>query len=391
MSTPRTVVQILNNSLIVVAELRNFYPLNEDGMIVRYSKELSDFGTCLFRVSTKDPILTQFGDILVPHQYHIRIVREGIIVWAGGIIDNPNRNSLYVEVKGAEYDFYLDKMLIRRDASVTPGDGKENYRTISSGSMSDLVTGLLNDAISDFGNNSPMQGFAVGVIENPDYPDGFQDANGNPLTGAWEFSSTITLQFDYMSVLYVLKALGIYSSCDFVINADLTFDFKNFVGNKETGLTFTYGRQGNIVDYSSPRLGQQMSNDIWGIAADTSGNVLHVEQSDSVSIQTYGLLQTAQAFTDVKDSNFLKSRVNSSLTLVKDPNISALSLILNEKGYPLGRYGIGDIVTAVIKDHVIDFNEPMRIVGITVNLQSTGREMTTIQLNRPDPTDLVGV
>lgn len=388
---PLTVVQILDNNLQVVTVIRSFYPLNQDGMILSYSKELSDYGTCNFRVSTKDPLFEQFGDILVPHQYHIRVVREGITIWSGGIIDNPDRNSVYVTVKAAEYDFYLSKMLIRRDANVTPGDGKENYRTIDSGTMADVVTGLLTDAIADFAANSPMQGFSVGIIDNPQYPLGFQDANGNPLAGDWVFTDFISLQFDYMSVLYVLQALGTYSSCDFVINSDLSFDFRNFVGNKSTGLTFTYGRQGNVVDYSSPRLGEQMSNDIWGIAADNSGNVLHVEQTDSVSIDTYGLLQTAQAFTDVKDSNFLKQRVNASLTLVKDPNISSLSVILNEKGYPLGRYGIGDIVTIVINDNVIQFNQPMRIVGITVNLQETGREMTTLQLNRPDPTDLVGV
>jgi hypothetical protein len=388
MTAPRTVVQVLDNDLQVVGVLTRFYPLNKDGMILRYSKELSDWGTCLFRVSTKDPFLTQFGDILVPHQYHIRIVRDETVVWSGSIIANTDRNKLYVEVKGAEYDFYLDKVLIHRDASVTSGDGKENYATFSSGTMAAAITTLLNNAITDFGATSPMKNLTLSTIDNPDYPEGFVNASGVALTGAWSFTDFVTLQFDYHSVYYVLKAFGVYVSCDFEIDEDMVFTWKKFIGNKNNNLVFTYGNQGNIVDYSNPRHGERMTNDLWGIAADNAGNVLHVEQSDSASRNTYGLLQTAQAFVDVKDKNFLKDRVNQTLKLVKDPDVSALSVILDEKGYPLGQYDIGDIVTIKIADHVIDFDQAMRIVGITVNLHETGRELTTLQTNLPDPLDI---
>lgn len=388
MAHARTTVQILDNTLAVVGELTRFYPLNQDGMIVRYSKELSDWGKCLFRISTKDPFLTQFGDILVPHQYHIRIKRGGTVVWSGGIVDNPDRNKLYVEVQGAEYDFYLDKVMIHRDTSVTAGDGKENYRTINSGTMASVVTGLINDAVADFNASSVMKHLTVGTVENPNYPDGFVDASGAALTGPWDFTDYVSLQFDYMSVYYVLKAFGVYASCDFIITPDLVFKFQNFIGNKQSNLVFTYGKQGNIFDYSLPRHGENMANDIWGIASDPNGVVLHVEQTDSESINKYGLLQTAQAYSDVKDQNFLKTRTNATLALTKNPDVSALSVILNENGYPLGQYDIGDIVTMRIKDHVIDFDQLMRIVGITVNLHQTGREMTTLQCNSPDPKDV---
>ena len=75
-SHPTTVVQILDNNLAVIAQIQRFYPINKDGMLLRYSKELSDWGKCLFRISTRDPIFAQFGDILEPHRYHIRIKRE---------------------------------------------------------------------------------------------------------------------------------------------------------------------------------------------------------------------------------------------------------------------------------------------------------------------------
>lgn len=389
MEVTRTVVQILNLSLEVVCEVKNLYPINRDGMVLRYSKELSDYGKCLFRISTKDPLWTTYGDVTIPHQYHVRVKRGETVVWAGGIVDNSERNKRFIEVVAYEYEYYLDKVLIRRDASVTSGDGKENYRTFSSGTMASAVQTLVNNAISDFGTTHPMANITLGTIDNPNYPDGFTNSAGAPLTGAWNFSSYITLQFDYHSVYYVLKQFGIYTNCDFEITEDLVFNYETFIGNKQTGITFNYGSVGsNIIDYNAPRLGKRMANNIWGIAADDDGKILHVNQSDSTSLNTYGLLQDAQAFVDVKALNFLKTRVNETLQFTKTFNDSPLSVVLDERGYPLGQYGIGDIVTVMIKDNVIDYNQPRRIVGITVNLHNTGRELTTVQTNAPRAADL---
>lgn len=388
----RTTVEILNNDLEKVAEVRALYPLNEAGTVLRYSKELSDYGECLFRVSTKDPFLVEFGDILTPHAYHVRIKRGGTTVWSGAIIDNTERNRRYIEVRAAEYDFYMDKVLIRRDAEAVPGDGKNNYRLLNGSTMAQVVANLMQAFKEDLGPNHPLAALNVSAanIENPNYPQGFVDASGNALTGPWSFSDFIALQFDYHSVYYVLKAFGVYANCDFEIDENLNFYFKKYIGNKSTGITFEYGARGNIVDYNSPRLGKRMQNDIWGIAADTDGKVLHVNQRDEASIQTYGLLQGADAFSDVKDLNFLKNRVNQSLQFTKSPDDSPVNVVLSEKGYPLGQYGIGDMVTVKIKDHIIDFSQPRRIVGITVNVHNTGREMVNVQTNKPRQEDMAG-
>jgi hypothetical protein len=129
---------------------------------------------------------------------------------------------------------------------------------------------------------------------------------------------------------------------------------------------------------------------MWGIAADTSGKVLHVNQRDSVSVNTYGILQKADAFADVKDANFLKTRVNESLQFLKTPDDSPINIILDEKSYPQGQWGLGDIVTVKIKDNIIDYNKPRRIVGITVTLHNIGKETITIQTNSPRSQDMGG-
>lgn len=384
----KTYIEILNLSLEVVARVKNLYPIDNRGNVLRYSKELSDYGKCVFRVSTGDPLLEEVGDFLIPHQYHVRVMRDSVVAWAGVIVNNTSRNKSYIEVEAYEYEFYLDKVLIRRDAETTAGDGRNNYRVFNSGTMAAAISSILTSAVSDFGGGHPMASLTQGTIENPDYPSGFKDANGSPLTGAWTFTDFVSLQFDYHTVYYVLKAFGIYTSADFELDENLVFNFQKFLGNKNNRTVFSYGAQGNIVDYNAPRLGKRMINDLWGIAADTDGKVLHANQRDETSIQTYGLLQDSAAYSDVKDLNFLKSRMNEELGFLKTFNDSPINILLNEKAYPFSQYDIGDIVTVRIKDHVIDYTQPRRIVGITVTLHNTGRELITVQTNAPREKDM---
>lgn len=387
MAHTKTVVEILNSSRQKVAEIRSLYPINRDGTVLRYSRELSDYGKCTFRVSTKDPIFDQFGDILVPHQYHVRIKRGQEVVWQGAIVDNTERNKRFVEIEAAEYLFYLDKILIRRDADKPNTDEDEsNFRVFSSGTMAAAVTTLFNQAVADLGAAHPLASATIGTIDNPDFPNNFVKANGDPLTGAWTFSDDMTLQFDYHTALYVLKAFGIYSGADFELTEDLEFNFQPLIGQRISGITFSYAPAStNIVDYNIPRYGQRMVNHLIGIAADDEGKVLHDNNAgrDSVSINTYGLLQDAIAFSDVKHRNALAMRLREESRLIANPEESPINIVLNETAYPLGQYGLGDIIWVNIQDHVISYKKERRIIGITVNLHDTGREMVTIQTNRP--------
>lgn len=381
----KTTVEILNKSLTKVAEIKNLVPLDKSGIILRYSKELSDYGKCLFRVSSNDPILNLLGDILQPHVYNVRIKRGTATVWQGAIVNNPQRTKDFIEVEAYEYLYYLDKILIHRDAEVTTGDGKDNFRTFNSGTLASTISSLITDAKSDFGSNHPLASLTTGTVDSPNFPPGFVDSAGTAVTGTFTFSSTVTIQFDYHTVYYVLKQFGIYTTCDFQIDSSLTFNWRTFLGNKHNDMVFHYDQnsKGNIVDYNLPRLGRRMVNDLWAVAATTDGKILHVEQTDSTSMNTYGRLQDATAYTDIKDLGFLKTRANQALQFTKTPDDSPMNILVDENAYPLGQYDIGDIVTIRVKDNIINIQLPRRIVGITVNLHNTGRELTIIQTNRP--------
>lgn len=390
MANTRNTVEILNTSLQKIAEIKALYPINKEGMVLRYSRELSDYGNCLFRVSTKDSVLTQFGDILKPHQYHIRIKRGQTTVWQGAIIDNPTRNKNYIEVRGAEYLFYLDKILIRRDAdNPTTSDDESNFRVFSSGTMGAAVQTIFQNAVTDLGSAHILSTATVGTIETPNYPNNFVTAANQPLTGAWNFSSDVTVQFDYHSALYVLKSFGIYTDADFELTTGLVFNFKKQLGQRVSGITFTYNRVGtNITDYNFPRLGQRMANDLTGIATDDKGNVLHASKTDTNSLNTVGRLQEVRAYADVKSKNLLDSRLANEIRLTVDPTESPITIVLDEKAYPVGQFGLGDIIWVKVKDHIIDYKKERRVIGWTVNVHNTGRELTHVQTNLPPPSML---
>jgi hypothetical protein len=390
----RTIVEILDSSLNKIAEIKSLVPLNKNGMVLRYSKELSDYGRCTFRISTSDNLFTSLGDFVIPHRYHIRIKRSNVIVFQGAIVDNPQRNKDYVEVRGAEYEFYLNKVLIKRTSAVGYGEVAPtadiglHYRIFSSGTMDAAVTALVTEAKTALGSTHLLNSITLGTIENPDYPTNYSDTSGTALTGAWNFNSSVVLQFDYQTVLYALKAFGVYAQADFQLTPALVFNFKKFLGTKHPELTFQYGTRGNIVNYNAPRLGSNMINDYLGIATAPDGTVLHAEKTDSTSSNYYGLMQGAVAFSDVKDQNALTARLGEDLALVKDPANSPLNLTLNENGYPLGQYDIGDLVNVKIIDGAINYQAVKRVVGISVNVHNTGREVITLQTNNPKAKDL---
>lgn len=400
MARAKTQIQILDANLNLLVWIQTPYPLDSAGSILQYSKELSDFGTCKFRISSYDPQFQTRGDILQPHVNHIRIVRGNTIVWSGAIIENSKRTKDYMEIVAAEYSWYLNKILVNRTSLNPATNVADNiYRTFNSGTMAAAVTAIMNETITNYKGVSgvhPLANMTLGQIDNPNYPANMTDGNNppNPLAGAWNFGNGITapmLTFDFHSIMYILKSFGVYSNADFVIDENLVFSFQSFLGqNRQNSVSFVWGLHGNSYDFNAPRLGQQMVNDLLGIATDPNGVILHSEQMDSTSITDSGIIQQVAAYADVKDQATLNARIIAELPLISKPSSSPMSFTLTDVAYPLGIYDVGDIVHCAINHVAFSFDGVKRIVGISVNVHNTGRELTTVQLNKPLATQLAG-
>lgn len=376
-------IEILTNTGSLVTPVSILAPINTANDTIFFTYRLSNWGQCKFRIATKDPLFDTVGDVLEPYKYHVRILRFGVEVWRGVIVDNPQRNNRYVEVIAYTYLFLLSKVLVRHDASVTAGDGLDNYRTFKTGTMSAAVTTLINEAKADVGSSNPLSTLTVDTVENPDYPDNYTNSSNQPLTGPWNFTSDLTLQFDYRDVFFVIASMSQYTASDFEITKDFKFNFKNFLGNRVSNKTFTYGEYGNLLNYNVPRYGGRMANSLTGVAADFGNQILHVEQTDSESINTYGKIQDVAAYIDVKNTNALKSRLNEELRLISTPD-SEIQITLNDKAPQLGEYNIGDIITIDIDDGIIQFRQKeRRIVGIDVSVANNGSDNIELITNKP--------
>ena len=376
-------IEILTNAGALVAPVTILAPINTSNDTIFFTYRLSNWGECKFRIATKDPLFDIAGDVLEPYKYHVRVLRFGVEVWRGVIVDNPQRNNKYVEVIALSYLFLLSKVLVRHDASVTAGDGLDNYRTFKTGTMSTAITSVINEAIADVGSANPLSTMTISSIENPSYPANYTDSSNQPLTGDWNFSSDLTLQYDYRNVFYVIASMGQYTASDFEIDKDFKFNFKTFLGNRVSNKTFTYGSFGNLLNYNAPRYGRRMANSLTGVAADFGNQILHVEQTDAESISTYGKIQDVAAYIDVKNTNALKSRLNEELRLISTPD-SEIQITLNDKAPQLGEYNIGDIITIDIDDGIIQFRQKeRRIVGINVSVANNGSDNIQLITNKP--------
>ncbi len=374
-------VEILDNSQNFLAPIQILAPLNDKGDTIKYSKKLSDWGVCRFRMGTRDPLLTTEGDILQPFKNHVRVKRAGVTVWQGVIVKNPSRNRNFIEVEARSYLYLLDRVLLRHDAA--DGKGAENYRTYKSGTMAAAITTFISEAQSDMG--TVLTPLTVGTINNPDFPSDFKDAAGTTLSGTWTFSDNFQIKFDYRSILYVLQTFGMYCNFDFELTNAMVFNFKQTIGNKQPDLRFTYGEFGNIEDYDTPLDGDGMANFIQGVAADNDFNIIKADVQDASSIALYGKISAIAAYADVKNANLLKSRIREELNLAKTPD-AEIHVTLNDRAYPQGVYDIGDTIPIKVSDHVISTNSQRRIVALEVTVKDTGDESVRLLTNKPRDT-----
>lgn len=383
-----TYIEILDSNLGFITRVNTPVPLS-GGNLVEYSQELSDYGQCRFRVSNYHQLFVQFGDILKPHAFHVRLNRGGVYVWQGAIIENSHRNKDFTEVIAATYEWYLSKKLVHR-SSLNPTTNVADgiYRIFNSGTMQAAVTAIMTETIADWqSSNHALAGMTLGTIDNPNYPLNLTDGNTPPnrLTGPWSFGNGIAapqLTFDFHTLLYILKSFGAYTYADFTVDNTRAFQFRRFLGSDRRGnVALIWGQHGNAVDFNLPRFGQRQVNSIFGIATDSNGTILHSAQSDQASIAVSGLLEGIGAYIDIKDQATLNARIQAELPLVSSIEEGATTMTLDENGYAPGVFNIGDIVDWQVTHTAVQYQQPRRIVGISVTVHNTGREMTTVQGN----------
>lgn len=392
MADRRYTVEVLDINLVPLGRIVSFPKLDNSLNFLEFSQKLSDYGMCRFRVATEDEIFTHLSNLFTPYKHHIRVRRNGVVVWQGIVVNVPHRTAKYLEVQAYEYAFLLKKTLVQHD---TVGD--TNYRTLKSGTMADAITTFITETSAKTGVQTALAGLLIGTIENPNFPDGYVDSSNNSIAGQpWTFSEDFQLKFDYRDMLYVISVLAAYAQFDFEITTvvddagvtTLTFDFKQYIGNRDVMHTFEYGPGAAIENFDSPLDGEGMVNTITGIAADNDFNILAIRDLPlASSIDTYGTLQGVAAYGDAKNLNVLRSRVNEELIVAGIPDVE-IRVILSDRAMPLGKYHIGDKARFIINKNDIQVDQIRRIIGIDVKVNENGHETINLITNVPRDSQL---
>lgn len=378
---PNYKIEVLDRDLQPITSLNVFVPTDQVGNYLEYEARLSSYGEAKFRVLTKDVAWDRLGNIFDPYQNHIRIYRSNQLVWAGVVVDLPTRNKRYIEIKARTYLHVLEKVLVKHDAP--DGNNAEYFRTFKSGTMADAVKAVVTESIKDTAAYPVIRMITLGTIINPKYPQGFVDTANNSIAGQeWKFTADIALKFDERDIFFVLSQLANYSNCDFEITEDLVFNFIPRIGSRKVDMVFDYGVGGAVDDYNAPLWGSRMANHLVGIAADKDYVILKDEISDNASIAKRGRLSGVAAYIDVKNKNALKVRLAEEIRFVAEPD-AELDLYMNDKAVPLGQYGLGDTITAVIKDGPINVRQERRVVGYKVKVNITMDESVRVITNKP--------
>lgn len=383
MATPTYIVEILDNTRTPITQLKGFVPLNGLGDMLTFSNVLSSAGTCTFRLATIAPELTKFGNILQPWANHVRIKRDGAIVWQGIIGDELHRNSRYIQVVAYTYLHEYTKVLVaHKDGQTLSGGQVDDTRNFNAGTMAAAVSTIINEAVAG-ATGRVIQGTTLGTVQNPNFPTGYLDAAGTNIGGtAWTFSSNFQIGFAYKTTLYILAALASFVQYDFELTQNLQLNFQQRIGSDNLGVVFEYAQYGTIEEFDSPIDGKNQVNSIIGLAADINGILIKDTETDAASIAQYGKLEAVAAYQDIHNKNVLQSRLKDELRLNSTPD-TEIKITLNERAYPLGQYSLGDTCTFRVKYGAIMVDEPRHIVGILVRLHTTGKEHIVLTTNKP--------
>lgn len=356
-------IEILDKSNNLLARVERLVSLDRAKNVIKFNDNLSGFGSCRFRVQTKDPIASR--DLFEPYQNYIRIRKDNALVWVGVVVNNPIRRHEFIEVEGRTFAWLFTKVQVAHTAT-TP-----NWREVVTGTMAENLTTLFNEG-KDRGH-SPIGNFTLGTIQNPKFPwDTATD---------WTFSAAVSVRYEYASLFQVVNSFAGMANADWFVTKDRVFNFVTQAGRNRDDVSFRFGRGGNISDYNSPLDGTGMANDLWVASLEKAGSqIISRNFNDSSLFGRYGRLFGSSLFPDHLDINILSERGKRILELNKRPN-TEISIILNEKALPFGTYDLGDYVNISIKDGPINVFEERRVVGWNVKIDETGIERVQLITN----------
>lgn len=134
---------------------------------------------------------------------------------------------------------------------------------------------------------------------------------------------------------------------DFQFTPSRVFNTYTMLGSQRLNIQFTY--PGLIKGYSVPRIGQALSNKIYGIGSGFGEEALTSTQGDNDSQLNYGVHERIITWNSVVEQDTLDQNTAGQLELRKEI-LEIPSMKVSGRDFDLNLYGVGDRVPVKIND-----------------------------------------
>ena len=175
------------------------------------------------------------------------------------------------------------------------------------------------------------------------------------------------------------KLSNLADQAEYIINGDLTLDFKSSIGtDKSSSIILQYLvtqiNTANVEDFEIEISGKDMVNKVSAV-----GKAIYSTKSDATSILNYGILEETlnevqtynQTDLDTEAQNYIDAHKQEFYIPTIVPNISKINIEL---------FKLGDIIKLILSNGYIIVNQNEKIIKIAVDVSNNNIEKLSLSL-----------
>jgi len=324
----------------------------------------NDVGKCRFTIPHNDSKI--LGTVFEVAKTKIAFYRNGTVVWQGlvaAVEDNLEGTTVY----GLDYKETLKWYRVGFDTTYTA----QKLGTQIASAIFDTIDALTSAAPGDL--------FTKGTIEDP-YATGTSTDKTITLTTYDEDYYTLLLKLVYYARSNSPSGAWTQNTVfDIAPATSPTFTFLRDVGTDKPNVVLEL--DGEIVDFSFIQDFRFIHNDVKALTVTSGPAILTSTQTDATSISTHYRHQFSPVHGDMTTQGELDERAKDVLKQDKDQS-KTLTLAFAPGLAPFSGYSLGDSIKIRVNRGRVEIDEFMRVVGMIVDVENTGAELTKPILQR---------
>ncbi len=323
-----------------IATEKQEFPAND----LSFSETLNAPGGMSFTVPVRHPKCTR--DNLNPGRDEIHIYRDDDMVWGGYLWTAEASDEKDVRFGGEGYWSRMRRRYVDVDKVYTDTDQFDIVR--------DLVDFTQGQTMGQLGWTHYSMTDS-GILRDAEYK-GYERRYIGEIV---EEMASWFQGFDFE--VTVDKKLRLYYPSKGTIQPNVVFELGKNIG----GLSYSIDAQNVASEYSALGGGDGSSTCIATVF-------------DATSRSTYGLLETAQSFSDIKFFADLQGEATQELNMVKDPRWQPQLSVHYTDDLVFPDLSLGDTVRVRADWGYINLDDQFRVIAITQAINNQGREATTV-------------